>query len=342
MPPERVKIFISSRQGGLFRYIREEVCRILEDMGYEVTMFERFPAQTVGPKEAYKSKVEEADAVIVILGNEYSEAVEEEFSVALKKGKPVFVFIDENAEVDDKQKGFIEKVKKKVVCNYFKSLNELKKSIKNALQAWIANKVRSPAITQTSRELYELLTKIIERSQRVTQLARTPILVFGPRPYGEAHSPLDYEEENYQATLCLVNDAINGKRSFTLIISSYETLEEVKKEGKRYAKKVLDNIKKWLELAKKRESKFKIHATPLNETMPLPFIIGDEECAVWLRKNPRAEVSCCIKGNWGALRQALNGMALYYVEEDRNHKNLRKLIKEIEKYLKEQGEENES
>jgi len=78
-------------------------------------------AGAVSPRGKYSSEIASSDAFIMILNEDYREAVQDEFEIAQNYGKPVFVFI-KHGQLDDKQQEFKSNVIKNPVT-YMNYLN---------------------------------------------------------------------------------------------------------------------------------------------------------------------------------------------------------------------------
>jgi hypothetical protein len=75
-------------------------------------LFEYTPASSQETEEAYLSKVRECDIFIIVLGPEYSKAVEREYQIAVESKKPILAFV-QKGEKSPEQNTFISSLSTK-------------------------------------------------------------------------------------------------------------------------------------------------------------------------------------------------------------------------------------
>lgn len=75
-------------------------------------LFEYTPASSQETEEAYLSKVRESDIFIILLGAEYSKAVEREYQTAVENKKPILAFV-QKGEKSPEQNAFISSLSTK-------------------------------------------------------------------------------------------------------------------------------------------------------------------------------------------------------------------------------------
>lgn len=113
----RVKIFISSVRRGLEEE-RGALPGLIQALGHEPRRFEDYGAQAVPSRQACLDGVEDADAYILLLGEQYGTALpdtgksptEEEFTVAKRRGIPIWVFRKRDVEMEPAQEEFAGRI----------------------------------------------------------------------------------------------------------------------------------------------------------------------------------------------------------------------------------------
>ncbi len=113
-----MRVFISSVRRGLGPE-RDNLPGLVLALGHEPVAYEGISAQDVPSREACLRAVQSADVVLLVLGTHYGQRMpdtgksptEEEWSVAVDAGKPVFVLRKTGVEtVDPDQQTFITKL----------------------------------------------------------------------------------------------------------------------------------------------------------------------------------------------------------------------------------------
>ena len=156
-------------------------------------------------------------------------------------------------------------------------------------------------ISMNAPELYEKLTKFLINSNEVTQLSRSPILIFGPRPYkfDKDHEPdpkcykdfKPYELDNYYATLNLVDPPRGIERKFTCIIQSDLTIEEIKNEinkGNNIVEHILFRLRHFRKLLRK-DGNENLIAMPFDDDFPYMFLHTPETTVIWRKGNGKKD-----------------------------------------------------
>jgi len=109
------KVFLSSKMTGEYVAIRQEIKTQL-DPYFEVLLFEPYldTAHPTSPREAYLDLVRKSDISIILVGPEYSQAVEQEFDESQKLNKTPLVFLDVGL-FDETQNTFKAKLQQQVL-----------------------------------------------------------------------------------------------------------------------------------------------------------------------------------------------------------------------------------
>jgi hypothetical protein len=111
------KVFVSSAMRG-FEAEREVVRQAIESLGLRALMAETSPASPDPSKHALLPLVEQADAVVLVLGARYGfvaehglAPTEDEYDHAVKTGTPVLAFIQQGVEREPQQDALVAKVR---------------------------------------------------------------------------------------------------------------------------------------------------------------------------------------------------------------------------------------
>ena len=161
------KVFISSVMRG-FEAERLAAKRAIESLGLRALRAEDAPASPDPSKEALLPLVEQADAVVLILGRRYGwvsdvsglSPTEEEFNHARAASKPVLVFVQKEVEFEPAQEAFKSRVggtwEAGAFTGFFSDPQDLALQIVKALNSHAREQTdagAAPAAQQTAAEL---------------------------------------------------------------------------------------------------------------------------------------------------------------------------------------------
>ncbi len=112
-----MKVFISSVRRGL-EAERDALPGMIQALGHEPRRFEDYSAQTMPSRQACLDGVEDADAYVLLLGEQYGDPLadtgksptEEEFAVARRRGIPIFAFRKRGAPFEPAQEAFVRRI----------------------------------------------------------------------------------------------------------------------------------------------------------------------------------------------------------------------------------------
>ena len=152
-----MKTFLSSTYIDLKDY-RQAASEALERLGLKVNRMEVFGARPDEPKEACLKEIEDCDLFVGIYAYRYGHIssgspisiTEQEFNHAIQKGRPAFCFfIDEDHPwppkfVDsdpgrNKLKDLKNRIKNKVVVDFFTTAEDLKQKVTSAIARYQFN-----------------------------------------------------------------------------------------------------------------------------------------------------------------------------------------------------------
>jgi len=140
-----MRVFISSVRRGLGPE-RDNLPGLVLALGHEPVAYEGISAQDVPSREACLRAVQSADVVLLVLGTHYGQRMpdtgksptEEEWSVAVDAGKPVFVLRKTGVEtVDPDQQTFITKLGNYATGRFwttFTTIEELNSEVRRVLE----------------------------------------------------------------------------------------------------------------------------------------------------------------------------------------------------------------
>jgi hypothetical protein len=155
------KVFVSSVMRD-FAPERGAVRNAIESVGLRAVMAETAPASPDASRQALLPLVEEADAVVLILGARYGfiaesgrSPTEDEFNHARSLGKPVFVFVQKGVKRDPEQDAFVARVgggwEQGAFTGFFADSGELALGVVKALMPY-RDQVRDDAAVPHARE----------------------------------------------------------------------------------------------------------------------------------------------------------------------------------------------
>jgi hypothetical protein len=144
-------------------------------------------------------------------------------------------------------------------------------------------------LSHSRRDLYLLGADIASQATtRVYLLARSLILLTGPRPYGLSPG-VDYEESHQDALRAVLEKARGGRIRFACGYLIPTTREEI-----REYPQLRDTVKRRLiDLHDAAHGTHFSITTPGRWSQPFTFIVGDNRFAIWFR-DPAQDVYICI------------------------------------------------
>ena len=144
----------------------------------------------------------------------------------------------------------------------------------------------SPFQASGKRSLFLKGTELVRRAQsRVALVAKTPIILMGPRPYDGTNSPVSYEAEQYATYLALIERSSNGNSpDFLCVASRPRVLEDVR----AYHQTPLPG--------RMRSSYERIHSRSADvvpasrmrfrwheDASPMTFLVCDDDFMIWFK-----------------------------------------------------------
>lgn len=137
-----IKVFVSSTVVELSKE-REAIREAVEKLPLaRPVLVEEMGAVAKPIFEVMREQVAEADIFVVILGQEFSEAVRFEYAVARALGKPIFVFVKETVQRGDLLKEFLTELLRTSVIKRFKTPAELSRYATAAIANYLVDTSR--------------------------------------------------------------------------------------------------------------------------------------------------------------------------------------------------------
>jgi hypothetical protein len=127
---------------------------------------------------------------------------------------------------------------------------------------------------------------LVRRAQgRVALVAKTPIILMGPRPYDDASPPIYYETEQFTTYLDLIQRSSNGQApDFLCVASRKSILEDLRTYGRTSLPRRM------------RESYIEIHSRSADVLpgsrvrlrwheggAPMTFLVSDDDFMIWFK-----------------------------------------------------------
>lgn len=286
---DKISVFISSAMREL-EAERETVFNTIESMGMCPLWFEG-DAGVLGPVVESLRLVEASDIMCLILWQAYSDVVFKEYEKAVSLGRPIVVLDKTLKDGESRAKKlakFREKVKNQHVYKRFRRLSELRCELVKGLQQVIVEIFISTVRRLPHDGIDTRIKQSLKTAKKVYILSRTPILLFGPRPYLSNDNKLQDEVEGYNLTKKLAKEAISGHKELRLVVSSCAVLDEIHKQENaivaKLSKHVYKNLLHYKDKAKNAR-KFKLACTAISAVPPprLTYIVADDEVIIWVK-----------------------------------------------------------
>ena len=291
----KINVFISSAMSEL-EGEREIALSVIRSINFNPVIFEILPAMSMSPAEVYIEKVRECDIFVLILWKSLRPAVLEEYQEAVKKNKPILVFIKTLIGEEEREQKLTEFINnlmnphegvftKGLVFKYFRSLTELEKALKESVAMEIAKYYEEPIHTLSRQEMYELGVSIIRFAQRRLYIyQKTPTLFLGARDYlAPQESKYTFEKDFYNSLENWIekNKSLPDKE-LIYMFSIEETRAEMDNLKLRSSFDYIEELKNRIEKYKKIENeggyRFRFAAM---ESISGPLVVGDNRYELW-------------------------------------------------------------
>jgi len=329
----KIRVFISS---SLFELEGErEIAReTVSQLNLEPVMFESLPAMDKPLENAYIDEIKRSHIFVLMLWKDLTDAVEKEYDAAVEFGVPILLLvksptfreartprleslIDRTVECDSVQKTQCVPFRKK-----FRTLSDLRYELKEGLMKLISDKFTDPVLTTTSLEVISKTNQnlIINAQRRLLLVVKTPILLFGPRPYDSEHK--NYIEANFHRALTSFIDKISSdeSRKMLYLYSLEDTYHEMK--DNKLESIVEKNLEKFQKIEEETNGRFELSSIP---EFPGRILISDNSFGIQFRA-PKGKVVCVYRQD---ASMASNLFEVLYEYRGLTNKSLTDLLNEL-------------
>ena len=234
-----MKFFISSTFSDLIEE-RKVAHEAIRKMGYEPIWMEDFAANSKHPRDVCLEKVQECDAVILLLGSSYGSSRDEktglsythlEYHTARAKHIPVLAFIKkpeqgrwESAETDGEARKhhveFKDDVERNVIRKSFSSLTELEQVIQEAIH----NHAREYGWIGTPRSAFQTVEQFYQPFLNPEKLFHHTLPLTDRGPYLQAL--IDFSSSEKQVALLPGPDGIGKSRLLLEVLRKIDTAQQ--------------------------------------------------------------------------------------------------------------------
>lgn len=284
-----IKVFISSREMELKR--ERDLCEeVLKDLDPFVRVVPIRSEKFIAANEIdlHLKELIKSDIVVSILNKTISQVVIDEIDEALKKGKPLLVFIRKDKNMTPELKKTIECLKQKLRIRNFKNLNEFKQILKESIIENIKDYQISPCKSFTNfTKMYSYSINIMENAKRFLYIVqRTPSILFGPKEGHAEDNRFFSKLNNWIDTKIKFNTPVVNSPKLTYIYSIEHTKSELDNYKRHNMMQKIQSFQKNLLITKDFEKQsnysFRLFSASLfKDGFTNPFIIGDSEFGIW-------------------------------------------------------------
>lgn len=329
----KIRVFVSS---SLFELEgeREIAQETISQLNLEPVMFEILPAMDKPLESAYLDEIKRSHIFVLMLWKDLTDAVEKEYNAAVEFGIPILLLvksptfretrtprltslIDRTVECDSVQKTQCVPFRKK-----FRTLWELRFELKEGIMKLISDRFTESVLTTTRLEVISKTNQnlIMNAQRRLLLVVKTPILLFGPRPYNSENK--NYVEANFYQALTSFIDRIkkDENRKMLYLYSSEDTYREMKEN--KLESLVEKNLEKYQKIEEETNGRFELSSTP---EFPGRILISDNSFGIQFRA-PKGKVVCVYRQD---ASMASNLFEVLYEYRGLTNKSLTDLLSEL-------------
>jgi hypothetical protein len=329
----KIRVFVSSSLTEL-ESEREISERTINSLNLEPVMFERLPAMDKPLDGAYLDEIAESHIFVIILWKDITEAVEKEYIKAVGCGIPILLLVKSPTFRESRTPkletflggtmGQDSNVKTQYVPfrKKFRSLSEFESELKAGLMALISDRFTEQALTTTNNEVSARATlSMVQNAKRVLLfVAKTPIILFEPRPYFSELK--NYVEDNFYKALTSWIDEIrnNENRRMLYLYSVKDTFHEMNES--KLQQIVIKNLAKYKKIEEETCGRFELGST---QEFPGRIIVSDNSFGIQFRA-PKEKTVCVFRQDAGIASNLMELMCEYRGD---SNKSLDTLLKEL-------------
>ena len=293
----KIRVFISSSLTEL-ESEREIAQKTLAQLNLEPVMFEILPAMDKTLENAYVDAIKDAHIFILILWKDLTEAVEREYNTATEHGIPILMLV----KIPTFREARTQRLENliNIAANQnlknnnqtvpfrknFRTLSQLEHEIKEGVMKLISDRFTEPVLTTTNVDLIleTNLNMVQNAKRRLLVVAKTPILLFGPRPYCSVHKNF-VKDKFYHALTTWIETMKNDENKKMLYLYSVEDTYNEMKEN-QLEQIVKTNIEKYKKIEEETNGRFELGSI---QEFPGRICISDNSFGISFRA-PKGKV----------------------------------------------------
>jgi hypothetical protein len=286
----KIRVFISSSLTEL-ESEREIAQKTLTQLNLEPVMFENLPAMDKPLENAYIDAIKDSHIFIIILWKDLTEAVEREYNTASDLEIPILMLVKiptfretrtqrlENLiNIAANQNAQINRIVP--FRKNFRTLTQLEHELKEGVTKLVSDKFTGNSQTTTNIDLIrETNLQMIQNARRkLLIVAKTPILLLGPRPYCSTHKNLT-KDKFHQALTNWIETMKNDERKKMIYLYSLEdTYKEMKENHLEHI--VRTKLEKYKKIEEETNERFVLSSI---KEFPGRICISDNNFAISFR-----------------------------------------------------------
>jgi vacuolar-type H+-ATPase subunit F/Vma7 len=298
----KIRVFISSSLTEL-ESEREIAQETIAQLNLEPVMFESLPAMDKPLESAYLDEIRNSHIFVLILWKDLTDAVEREYNAAVENGVPVLLLVKVPTHRETRSPRLESLIDRTVECDLvrktqcvpfrkkFRTLSQLRYELKEGVMKLVSDRFTEPVLTTTNIDVISKTNQnlILNARRRLLFVSKTPIILFGPRPYNSEHK--NYVEGNfYQALTSWIDEIKNDKnRKMLYLYSSEDTYNEMKEN--KLESCVEQNLEKYKKIEDETNGRFEISSI---QEFPGRILISDNSFGIQFRA-PKDKVVCVYR-----------------------------------------------
>lgn len=284
------RVFISSREQEL-EPEREMAEMTVEAMGIPAIRFEiDLVPQPTAPRTAYLDGVDSADLFVLILWQQSSPAIVQEYTRAQRRGKHILCLqknlrTDYGESVSPELRKLMDDIARDGHSSArFRTLKELQEKLRQGIVLALGRMDAGRFHATKKEDLFVAGTELIEAaSERVVLMAKTPIPLVGTRPYDDSRSPIGYERQQFEAFDRLIEEAVGGTgRHFRCVATKPNMKKEIADGGPPLRNRAKDRLGLCHAKSQAPGSRFQLLWVEQHLPSAMSFLVADDSFLIWL------------------------------------------------------------
>ncbi len=223
---KKLKIFVSSigKKGkGELGKERKDAEKVIKNLGHEAFLIENL-MDSNPPIEIEEDNIKDADAMLLILGNEYSKNVEDEYNFARGYGKLIFCMIKGNKD-DEKDEGVrkiingMQEEKDTRIYRRYECIEKFKEVIEKTIKRKSDEWRRNTTDECSKRDWREIAEKFFENIKNQNEK-----FLFLIDEFGEIRKKSMKKDENFEDMLAYVAAKIDKLENGIFVITGSDNV----------------------------------------------------------------------------------------------------------------------